>query len=326
MDSNRAQETSCEPLFSNLNSGWTLPGGLSVADDDDQRRLEAFFLRFPEFRSAAAKAVENAAMTIVHAAQAGAAPLGGSAPGLRQAFPAPDASSGQEVIDGPDTDRRPQAPCRMSDVITRFAGRAEDSKKPRTVQDQVRLLHNLVEHVVASAAKLGPDPWVHDIGTHHVLAFIDAEKSRPGKRTNVAGKRADVSPSTLKKKLLDLRPFFAYARDELSACDGNPVDGLGGRIKALTKSAAKAKQSYWPFTDAQITRIFEPGLYLSHNRDPDYFWCPLLAVHLGSGSARSCARGWSTSDRMPPGFGISKSSTRSARTTTASAASRSRHR
>lgn len=268
-------------FFSNMTSGWTLPGGLSVADDDDQRRLKDFLWDFPDIRAAVAKAIENAAMTVVHAAQVGANPLADRSLGLQQAVPAPGAALEREAAAGPDNVRRPRAPQRMSGAIAKFADRAEDSKKSRTVQDQVRLLRNLVEHVVESAPELGPDPWVHDIGTHHVSAFIDAEKSRPGKRTNAAGEQADVSASTLKKKLVDLRPFFGYARDELSACDGNPIDGLGGRIKALTKSAAKAKQSYWPFNDAQIARIFEPALYLSHNRDPDYFWCPLLAVHLG---------------------------------------------
>ena len=38
------------------NSTWTLPGGLSAADEDDQRRLEEFLARHPAAYEAA---VEN---------------------------------------------------------------------------------------------------------------------------------------------------------------------------------------------------------------------------------------------------------------------------
>jgi len=52
--------------------------------------------------------------------------------------------------------------------------------------------------------------------------------------------------------------------------------------EAWHKQANDEAVHYLPFTDSHVKQILDPGTYLNYNRDPDYFWGPLLGLHLGA--------------------------------------------
>ena len=57
------------------------------------------------------------------------------------------------------------------------------------------------------------------------------------------------------------------------------------RIKLLVHDgfgAARKPRHYKPYSDEQLSLIFEPRQYLAFNRYADYFWAPLLALHTGA--------------------------------------------
>jgi integrase len=176
----------------------------------------------------------------------------------------------------------PKSPLRMSKAIAKFVERAADGDRAvRTAEDQAALVKKLVAHVSQEQPHLGADPWVHDIDTNHVSAFLDAQKVRPGRRIADADKPPRLSASTMKKKMLDLRSFFSYVRKELRACSISPLEDLDDRFSDVSRAASRSKQSYLPFTNGQLETIFNPESYLAFNRGPDYFWGPLLGAHLG---------------------------------------------
>ena len=60
-----------------------------------------------------------------------------------------------------------------------------------------------------------------------------------------------------------------------------PKYPLAKRQADFAATANADHEPYKPFSSAQISQIFEPEEYLRNTRDPDYFWCPLLAAHQG---------------------------------------------
>jgi integrase len=86
----------------------------------------------------------------------------------------------------------------------------------------------------------------------------------------------------MKKKLSDLSSFFEYAHSQLQATLVDPTVALEGRRKDLNAAAARQSSHYKPYANEQLSFIFEPRRYLAFNRDADYFWAPLLALHLGA--------------------------------------------
>ena len=257
------------------NSTWTLPGGLSAADEDDQRRLEEFLARHPAAYEAAVENIRKGTTIVLSQAQTPTPTLDPA--GAPAALPT---GSPPQVLAHSRSADLPKAPIPMSVGMSRFAIRRAEGKKkrnPRTTADQVALVKKLVKH---HAQVLGSDPGVHEFDTHHIGTFIDAEAQSTGKYRDEKGEPELVTASTLKKKLLDLGLFFSIMV-EFQACLVNPVAGLNKRREDLAATANEEHESYLPFTKDHIAKIFEPSLYLSHNRDPDYFWCGLFAAHQG---------------------------------------------
>ncbi len=50
----------------------------------------------------------------------------------------------------------------------------------------------------------------------------------------------------------------------------------------MSTASSRQQRHYKPYTNSQLATIFEPRAYLAFNRDADYFWGPLLALHLGA--------------------------------------------
>ncbi len=86
---------------------------------------------------------------------------------------------------------------------------------------------------------------------------------------------------TVDNKLLTLSDFFEYAMGNgaYRAADGaNPVSGTFILSK---KERIEQADPYKPFTDADLSRIFEPVGYKAAMSEPDLYWCPLIALYSG---------------------------------------------
>ncbi len=85
---------------------------------------------------------------------------------------------------------------------------------------------------------------------------------------------------TIDNKLLSIADFFEYALSQGSYTrhNTNPVDGLYVLTK---KERVEQTESYEPFTNQDISTLFEPLAYKSKMNAPDLFWGPLLGIYTG---------------------------------------------
>lgn len=171
-------------------------------------------------------------------------------------------------------------PMRLSAAIVRYRETMGKTNSGRTLRDKARLLEALGSHVALANPAMGSDPFVHDIATHHLSAFLDTASNRSAGEPTETGKTA--AATTLIKKISDLRSFFGVMFGEINATTSDPTVGLEKRRKALNTVASDEEEHYDPFETGHLTKIFEPRAYLSSNRDADYFWAPLLGLHLGT--------------------------------------------
>lgn len=175
----------------------------------------------------------------------------------------------------------PKNPLRMSEARTQYEAACKRAKlAERTVIERQRLLEQLSACVVKLTPSAGDDPYVHDIGAHHLSALLDDMSKKAG--TDGVPTEESASPRTLLKKISTLRAFFEWAHDEKLATVDDPTAGLAKRDKDLRQNAAAAQEHYHPFETEHLTRIFQPEAYLAFNNQPDYFWAPLLGLHLGT--------------------------------------------
>ena len=174
----------------------------------------------------------------------------------------------------------PTNPMRLSAAIVRYGEAMVKINSHRTLRDKARLLEALGAHLGTANPTLGLDPFVHEIATHHLSAYLDMFSNRNAQEPSKTVKTA--AATTLIKKISDLRSFFGYSFSDFNATNSDPTVGLEMRRKALKTVATNEEEHYDPFETGHLTKIFEPRAYLSSNRDADYFWAPLLGLHLGT--------------------------------------------
>lgn len=169
----------------------------------------------------------------------------------------------------------PKNPIRLLEALQRFKDNALTNRTTdeRTVGDRDKLLSAFGKYLVGIDPRLSKDLWVHEIATHHLTRFLDASALRSGRRevkqapatgvtehanegtTAAAG---TLKPATMLKRLSDLNSFFTWAYNELQATVENPVTGLEGRRRKLTKQANDEAEQYLPFESHHITDVFKP--------------------------------------------------------------------
>ncbi|HEU4460887.1 MAG TPA: site-specific integrase [Methylibium sp.] len=245
--------------------GWTINDqGISADGEEDSRNLQNFLKGNPKIAAAVARRFEREytpAEQAMHervkyyAAQHQAESLSGQANGA------------------------PDNPMRMSEAITLHLDTGK--VKPRTKLEKGKVLGAVAAHVVQSVPTLGPDPWVHDVKTHHLAAFLDTvghlHTTRGSKTAQLASARTTL------KKTSHIVKFFAWAAGERQMTRSDPALGLAQRIKELKEQVGdKQARSYAPFKSEHLSKIFAAEAYLGFNRSADYFWAPLIAAHVGS--------------------------------------------
>ena len=282
---------------------WTLPGGVQASGEDDQRRLSAFLKEHPLIEQALAQRIANApwgpppaapqhqsvvpaismhesSISIEHLpqAQANALPSSPPATGTRGAIQ--DDRQRRSHHDPLDW---PKQPTRLSAARAKYMARYQKLNKQndRTQTDKDRILDQFEEFLQRHYAELGPDPWVHAIDSSHVSAFLEEQADRPGKRVLKDGEQSKAAPTTMLKKLSDMSHFFTYQRTIAKATKEDIAGDLADEAEAWKQQASEAAVHYQPFTSPHIKLIFDPAKFLGFNRDPDYFFAPLLGLHLG---------------------------------------------
>ena len=144
------------------------------------------------------------------------------------------------------------------------------------------MLLGLCEHLGETFPELTTDPWVHEIHAHHLASFIDAAPVRRHRKDSTAVNGVtSIAAATATKKISDLRSFFSYAHKILKASHEDASQAFADRVDELKSNKSRQKSSYKPFNNKQLEQIFEPKTYLAFNRAADYFWAPLLGIHLG---------------------------------------------
>jgi integrase len=89
-----------------------------------------------------------------------------------------------------------------------------------------------------------------------------------------------LKANSVNSRIGELNDLFKWAinNGHYTASDKSPVDGL--RIGKKSQLAAKT-QSYEPFTNDELKKIFGTG-YLKKFNKPDFYWVPLVALFTGA--------------------------------------------
>lgn len=306
------RETIVNDFLARSTCSWTLPGGISCDDDDDQNRLERFLVKFPPIVDALAKRIASAPVAAngatapnplpgpaaTEAASCEAGPV--QRTDVTQTTQAPSPLQASQIAGprphepevGPSHRQReplppehwPKNPKRFRAAREAYLAYYNESLKTqsnRTSIDIGRLLDAFVEFLNRKHRHLGEDPWVHDLDSSHVSEFLSEQSKRPGKRKDAEGNALSAAPLTMLKKLNDLSHFFDHQYRTAKCTSERISDGFEDAAKAWSVQAKREDVHYWPFTDTHIKQIFDPKPFLSNSRDPDYFWCPCLGLYLG---------------------------------------------
>lgn len=105
------------------------------------------------------------------------------------------------------------------------------------------------------------------------VAVVQTPTVRAYKMKLLADKKAGT---TINDHIVILTGFFDYCIDNKIVSMNNPARGL------LVKGAHNKAESYKPFTNQELARIFAPGPYLERMKLPDFYWCPLIALYTGA--------------------------------------------
>lgn len=293
------RETIVDDFFAHSVCAWTLPGGVQANDPEDQRRLSQFLKDHPLIEHAIAARI--AGMPLSTPQTAGHADVHDEtkrtlpshlANVTIPAVPQIVVSRPSVLNDGPPHRQReqlppnrwPKNPLRLAAARATYLAHYKGllkTQSDRTSIDNERLLEWFADFLNAEHSELGEDPWVHDLDSSHVTKFLSEHAERAGKRKNADGMAMSAAPRTMVKKLRALCHFFDHQCRTAKSTTERVSEDLKDAAVAWSLQAQRENVHYLPFTDDHIKHIFAPRQLLENNRDPDYFWCPFLALYLG---------------------------------------------
>ena len=105
------------------------------------------------------------------------------------------------------------------------------------------------------------------------VAMVRALDVTAFKKKLIANKR---EATTINDQLSALKAFFDYCINNKLVNMVNPAQGL------LISGANNLAESYDPFVDEELQKIFAPALYLKKSNLPDLYWGPLIALYTGA--------------------------------------------
>lgn len=105
------------------------------------------------------------------------------------------------------------------------------------------------------------------------VAMVDTQVVNDYKQKQLeAGRKA----TTINDQMSILKGLFAYCISNKIVRMENPADGVN------IVGAQNQAESYEPFTDAELGKIFEPVFYRKQMDTPDFYWGPLVALFTGA--------------------------------------------
>lgn len=93
--------------------------------------------------------------------------------------------------------------------------------------------------------------------------------------------KAGQKAKTADNKLLTLSDLFEYAMGNGAYKTADAANPVSGTYILSKKERTEQAEPYKPFTDADVSRIFEPKAYKAAMAEPDLYWCPLIALFSG---------------------------------------------
>ncbi|MBV5347071.1 site-specific integrase [bacterium] len=249
-----------------LTSTWTLKAGdfeVRVDGDEDAANFNKFLEDNPQVKAAFIRAIEK-----------------GADPGFTEkAFRA-----AMERFTGVPAGVHAPTPLRTAFSKYVASRSALADNKEATVLEKQKMLEMFADFLIRNKR----DPGVIEVSSlrrPELIDFVQEYASRQGKERSISGKeKSRLSARTVQKLIGQLKDFFGYAVAQ-EWCSTNPIDEkFDESFKSITKNVAKSKahESYSPFSDLDVTKIFEPRFYLQNNSAADYFWGPLLAAFTGA--------------------------------------------
>ncbi|WP_430227655.1 tyrosine-type recombinase/integrase [Paraburkholderia tropica] len=152
---------------------------------------------------------------------------------------------------------------KVSEVKEAFFTEIDNSKATKSAEHYKRIVNEFLNF----AAK-GFDVKIH---------LLNRDKCRDYKQKVLMKKGNSIT--TVDNQLGYLSAFFTFLKKQYDYPFPNPVEGL----KSLTKSQRQAKtNSYVPFTDEDLEKIFEPVAYKKYwGSDLSLYYIPIIAMYSG---------------------------------------------
>ena len=197
---------------------------------------------------------------------------------LNSAGPVSLASGAADVLSTPSApvsgSQRNLAGLTLDELITRYATRKRDANEPKTNYEYEKMQRKF-ERWVHAKKKTKPYP-VRLITRSDISDFID-DLMADG-----------VSPQTIQKKYLSaLNGIFSLAQTTGAIPAGELPTKNHKLFTKADKKKAQHKSGYKPFTDEELSQIFDPANLLALEKPCD-FWLPLLGLFTGGRISELC--------------------------------------
>lgn len=125
--------------------------------------------------------------------------------------------------------------------------------------------------------------FVHEVRAEHFDSYVMDLHKQQGRRLGSDGKPMRLTSKTIEKRMLYDIDWIRYCANNLRATRSlDSIEKLAIQYRREARRAAdRDTWHYLPFENRHLQEIFAPASFLAHTRQPDFFWAPLLALHLG---------------------------------------------
>lgn len=298
-------------------SSWTLPGGVSAKDENDQRMLQKFLVENQDIRAAVIESIKSASAN-------GEQPALNSAPTelpslVNVTAPPPysplhdDANLRSQPLRSirstdPSHDH-PMLECiELRDLVAEFLGsrKSAATNADSTIKEKMRSLNGFIKFVEEKRTDRTTPAFAHNLTRKLAIEFIEFVSSgglnppksvmrqdcrptpTPQKEAKVlrtGNSRKEISwkppqPRTVVKVIGHIGELFKYAKGKNYIASNFVDESFKTVFTGLYEGVAIARMhnNFHPFKRAQLRQIFDPESMLRFNSHADYFWMPLLAL------------------------------------------------
>jgi integrase len=163
----------------------------------------------------------------------------------------------------------------IPELIERYATRKHSTLAPKT-QYEYRNYQNIF-HEWITQRKGHPDFPLKQITRQDIAGFIDDLLNK------------NISPKTIQQKYLcAVSGLFELAQVIGSYPEGMPLPSRGHKLfSKKDQKKVQEKNSWKPFSDEDLSHIFEPSAFMAQKNPTDY-WLPLMGLFTGGRIGELC--------------------------------------